>query len=185
MDDKYADPRIAAVLAFWFSELTPDDWFKKSDATDALIAERFQALHTELAAGVPQDWLRTPHGAVAAIIVLDQFPRNIYRNTPHAFASDALALALSKTAIAAGQDAGLTTDERVFLYMPFQHSEDLADQQRALTLFQATNEKTLTFAHKHHDVIAEFGRFPHRNAILGRTNTPEEEAYLAQPGAGF
>jgi len=179
------DPRIGAVLAFWFSELAPEDWFRKSDATDEKCRSRFLPLLDELARGVPASWMTTPHGAMAAVIVLDQFPRNIHRDRPGAFATDALALATARAAIAAGHDAHLTLDERTFLYMPFQHAEDLADQTRALELFAEHPAETRDFAQRHYDIIARFGRFPHRNAILGRESKPEELQFLEQPGSRF
>lgn len=174
------------VLAFWFEELDPKDWFVKKAATDARIRERFAATHLRLAKAVPQAWRKTADAHLALIIVLDQFPRNIYRDTPLAFATDGLALKEAKLAVDGGHDMAVDPKRRVFFYMPFEHSENLADQKRSVELISALNDKSYTeYAHKHRDVIAEYGRFPHRNAILGRTSTAAEERYLSQPGAGF
>ncbi|MEJ2518190.1 MAG: DUF924 domain-containing protein, partial [Methyloceanibacter sp.] len=135
---------------------------------------------------VPDAWLRNPQGRLAAILVLDQFPRNIYRGSPRAFATDEEALALSRDAIAAGADKELPPEQRAFLYMPFQHTETLADQRRSLELFEALgNPENLDFAARHYEIIERFGRFPHRNAVLGRVSTPEELAFLEQPGSSF
>jgi len=135
---------------------------------------------------VPPNWLESAEGFLAAILVLDQFPRNMFRGSAQAFATDAQALALSKRAIAEGLDMKLPPEKRCFVYIPFQHSEDLADQRRSLELFTALgNPENLDFAKRHEEIIARFGRFPHRNASLGRATTPEEEAFLKQPGSSF
>ncbi|MEQ8306702.1 MAG: DUF924 family protein [Hoeflea sp.] len=174
------------VLEFWFSELTPKQWFVKEDAIDRQIAERFTGLHLALAREVPDTWRATPEAWLALTIVYDQFPRNIYRDTPLAFATDGLALREAKQAIAAGADARVSKDRRIFFYMPFEHSEDLADQDMCVALCEALGDETyLDYAHRHRDVIAKFGRFPHRNPIFRRESTPAEEAYLSEPGAGF
>lgn len=174
------------VLDFWFTELTPKDWFTKSEELDRRIADRFAKLHLALSREVPAQWRETPEARLALVIVLDQFPRNIYRDSPLAFATDLLALNAAKAAIAVGADAQISKTWRIFLYMPFEHAESLDEQDRAVALCEALgDENYLDYAHRHRDVIAEFGRFPHRNAILGRTSTLAEEAYLAKPGAGF
>lgn len=174
------------VLQFWFSELAPEQWFVRDEAVDLRIAERFTGLHLELSREVPDAWRATPEAWLALVIVYDQFPRNIYRNSPLAFATDWLALVEAKAAIASGADMGVSETQRIFCYLPFEHSEDLAEQDRAVELCAALgNENYLDYAHRHRDVIAEFGRFPHRNAILRRPSTPAEEIYLAKPGAGF
>lgn len=174
------------VLDFWFSELTPKDWFTKSDALDRHIAERFTGLHLALSRDTPDIWRETPEARLAEVIVLDQFPRNIYRASPLAFATDGLALNAAKAAVAAGADTQTGENRRIFFYMPFEHAEDLEEQDRSVALCAALgNDNYLDYAHSHRQVIAEFGRFPHRNAILGRQSTPAEEAYLAKPGAGF
>ncbi len=173
-------------------------WFKKSDATDTEIREWFQPLLETLSAGpLAKDWAgRGPDGRLAAIIVLDQFSRNMFRGSPRSFAQDALALKLAVAGIEAGQDSEMSEVGRMFMYLPFEHSEDIHDQATAIRLFSVLRdearapfrdmmENTLSYAHQHRDVIAKFGRFPHRNAIVARTNTPEEDAYLATPGSGF
>jgi uncharacterized protein (DUF924 family) len=181
-----AMPGPEDVLAYWFDELTPEDWFRKSDATDATIRERFGALHLALARAVPEGWRADARARLALIIVLDQFSRNIYRDTPLAFATDGLALSEARRMVDSGADLEVEQDARVFVYMPFEHAENLVDQNRAVALISALGDATYTdYAERHRDVIEKFGRFPHRNALLGRTSTPAEEAYLAQPGAGF
>lgn len=174
------------VLDFWFSELTSKDWFVKSDDIDRRITERFSGLHLALSRGVSEEWRATPEGRLALVIVFDQFPRNIYRGSPLAFATDGLALKEAKAALAVGADKAIGEDRRFFFYMPFEHAEDLVEQDRCVGLFEALgNANYLDYANKHYDIIERFGRFPHRNPILGRTSTPEEKAYLAEPGAGF
>jgi uncharacterized protein (DUF924 family) len=181
---KLAEPKD--VLAFWFEELTPEAWFKKSDETDKAIRDRFAAIHLALARERPDAWTKTPDAHLALIIVLDQFPRNIYRDTPLVFATDLLALREARHAIDRGHDRGVADDRRVFFYLPFEHSENLADQNRSVSLIERLGNATYTdYAERHRAVIAEFGRFPHRNAILGRTSTPSELDYLAKPGSGF
>lgn len=175
-----------SVLEFWFSELTPKDWFVKSEEIDRRIAERFAALHLALSRDVTSEWRASPEARLALIIALDQFPRNIYRGSPLSFATDRLALNAAKAALAVGADAATADDRRIFFYMPFEHAENAEDQARAVALCEALgDENYLDYALKHQAVIKRFGRFPHRNPILGRTSTPEEEAYLAEPGAGF
>lgn len=175
-----------AVSSFWFEELEPKDWFVKNVDVDREIAKRFGATHLALAGDVPQHWWESADAVLALIVVFDQFSRNIYRGTPLAFATDGLALREAKAAIDAGLDQIVDADRRAFFYMPFEHSENLADQDRSVELFtQLGNDTYLDYAHQHRDVIAEFGRFPHRNAILGRDTTSEEAVYLAKPGAGF
>lgn len=174
------------VISFWFEELTQKDWFIKNEALDRDIAERFAATHLALAANVPPEWRASPDAVLALIIVFDQFPRNIYRGTPLAFATDSLALREAKVAVATGVDRQVDLQRRLFFYMPFEHSEELANQDRCVELVSGlNNEELLGYAHKHRDVIVEYGRFPHRNSILARDNTEEEEAYLSKPGSGF
>jgi len=175
-----------SVLSFWFEELTPEDWFKKSDALDQTITERFAATHLALAKNVPDEWRSSADAALALIIVFDQFPRNIYRDTPLAFATDCLALAEARRAVVEGLDRQVDRERRLFFYMPFEHSEDLRDQNHCVELIgQLENEDLLGYAHAHRDVIVQFGRFPHRNRILARDNSQEEQTYLAKPGSGF
>jgi len=172
------------VLEFWFTH--SDRWWDKDAAFDAEIRQRFGELHAEVSRGEHEDWRATPRGALAYVIVLDQFSRNMFRGTPGAFASDPQALAAARDALARGVDQSLTPEERSFLYMPLMHSEDLADQERCVELFRALgNAYSLGFAEQHRDIIARFGRFPHRNAILGRASSPEELAFLTQPGSSF
>lgn len=174
------------VLNFWFNELTPKDWFVKSDEVDASITSRFSDLHLALSRGVGDEWRATPEARLALTIVFDQFPRNIYRGSPLAFATDGLALKEAKAALAMGADKAVAEDRRVFFYMPFEHAENIAEQERCVALFEALgNANYLDYANQHHDIIARYGRFPHRNPIVGRASTEEEKAYLAEPGAGF
>lgn len=174
------------VFAFWFTELARKDWFEKNEALDEAMRKHFLATHLSLARGEFDDWRGSPQDRLAAILVLDQFSRNMYRGTPLAFAADWLALREAKLAIEAGADIGLTTDERVFFYMPFEHSEVLAEQDRSVELCSLLGDANyLDYAERHRAVIREFGRFPHRNAILGRESTAAELDYLSKPGAGF
>ncbi len=174
------------VLDYWFGALTFDDWFRQSDAMDRTVTERFRELHLALARQCTGRWLDEPEAALAAVIVFDQFPRNMYRGTPLAFATDCLGLALAERAVAQGFDQRVPEARRAFFYLPFEHSERLADQDRSVALFAALGDPVfLDYAERHRAVIRQFGRFPHRNAILMRPSTVEEEAYLATPGAGF
>ncbi len=174
------------VLAFWFDELPVDKRFARDDAVDAMIRARFGTLHAALAAGVPREWQATPEGRRAAIIVLDQFSRNLYRDDARAFAQDSAARALVAAALTSGDDAGLDATARQFLYMPLMHAESLADQDRSLALFATLSDPdVLAFAQRHHDAIARFGRFPARNAALGRPSTHAETAFLAAHPSGF
>ncbi|AJY47446.1 DUF924 family protein [Martelella endophytica] len=171
-----------AVLAFWFEELTPKDWFdpEDRDGLDRTILFRFFSTHRALARSIGGAWRATPEGQLAAVLVLDQFPRNIYRGTPMAFATDVLALREAKLAIASSAHEKLPAERRAFFFMPFEHSEDLADQDRSVALFEKLgNPEYLKFAESHRDVIARFGRFPHRNATLKRRSTRAELGYLA------
>ncbi|MDZ7602398.1 MAG: DUF924 family protein [Hoeflea sp.] len=174
------------VLDFWFGELTPKQWFVKDPELDRKITERFSGLHLALSRVIPSEWRASPEARLALVIVLDQFPRNIYRGSPMSFATDTLALNAAKAALAVGADAAVGEERRIFFYMPFEHAESLTEQDRAVALFEALGDDTyLDYARQHQDIIQRFGRFPHRNSILGRTSTAEEEAYLAEPGAGF
>ncbi|MGE4334919.1 MAG: DUF924 family protein [Pigmentiphaga sp.] len=174
------------VLKFWFEEITPEQWWVKDDDLDARIRERFGAWAAAAAACELDHWRNTPQGRLAEILLLDQFPRNIHRNTPQAFASDALALGLTQEAIAAGADSQLTVTERHFLYLPFMHSESPRIHERAVRLFtQLGLPVALDFELQHQRIIERFGRYPHRNAILGRTSTPNEIAFLEEPGSSF
>ena len=187
-----------AVMDFWFgrhgdrSRDTPRrQWFEKSDAFDEVIRDRFGTLIPRAIAGELQGWATDPEGAVAQILVLDQFTRNAYRGTAHAFAGDARALAAARDLVNAGTDRSLPGVQRQFVYMPFEHAEDLGAQDEALRLFAQLERdapevgELLVWAQRHRDIIARFGRFPHRNAALGRSSTPEEIEFLKQPGSGF
>lgn len=169
----------AQILSYWFAELQPEAWFRKDERVDAAIGERFGALHEQLAQIRPEQ-LTTAIEHVAAVIVLDQFPRNIFRGSPRAFATDPLALSISQHAIATGLDEQLTQQQRLFLYMPFQHSEDRAVQARSIELFTRLGlADNLDYAHRHKKIVDRFGRFPHRNAVLGRESTTEELQFVA------
>jgi uncharacterized protein (DUF924 family) len=169
----------AQVLHYWFEELRPAAWFRKDERVDAAIRERFGALHEELGRMRPEQFT-TPLESIAAVIVLDQFPRNVFRGSARAFATDALALAIAQHAIANGLDLQLTQQQRLFLYMPFQHSEDRAVQARSIELFEQLGiADNLDYAHRHKDIIDRFGRFPHRNEVLGRRSTTEELQFIA------
>lgn len=188
-----------AVLDFWFGERHGPawgrprrEWFVKSAAFDAVIRERFGAAIAQGVAGGLRDWdAQGPEPALARIVVLDQFTRNAYRNTPAAFSGDALALAAARALVDSGADETLAPMERAFAYLPFEHAEDPHSQERAVALFSRLAaahpdcDDMLDYAHRHRAVIARFGRFPHRNAILGRASTPEELAFLRQPGSRF
>jgi len=175
-----------AVLDFWFEELTPAQWFKKDPDMDRTILQRFGALHAKAAQCECYPWRSTASGRLAEIIVLDQFSRNIYRDDPRAFATDALALALAQEAVAAESDLELASQQRVFLYMPYMHSESAAIHEVAMQLFdQPGLENNLDFEVRHKAIIDRFGRYPHRNELLGRASTDEEQAFLNQPGSSF
>jgi uncharacterized protein (DUF924 family) len=173
-----------AVLAFWRAA-GPDKWFTKDDAFDAEVRDKFLATYDAAAAGKLDHWEATPEGALALVIVLDQFPRNMFRGTARAFAADPLALAAAKHAVARGYDRDLLDVEKQFVYLPFEHSESLADQERACELMKPLGDELLDWAVRHRRIIERFGRFPHRNSILGRESTPEEIEFLKQPGSGF
>jgi uncharacterized protein (DUF924 family) len=184
--DASKDTWVADVLTFWFAETRPDQWFKKDPAFDAGIRERFLALHEDLARREAQDLVADVHTALAAVIVLDQFSRNMFRDTPRAFAADPQARAVAEAAIGRGLDRGLTKDERVFLYLPFEHAEDRAVQARSVALVASLGDPELTkWAEAHHAIIERFGRFPHRNNVLGRASTVDEAEFLKQPGSSF
>jgi len=179
-------PAVDEVIGFWFGELEPAQWFRKDPALDAEIAARFAALLEAAGRGELWSWRLSARGRLAEVIVLDQFSRNIHRDTPLAFTRDPVALVLAQEAVAGGIDRHLEVPWRAFLYMPWMHSESLAIHDEALGLFdQPGLEENLRFEHRHRDIIARFGRYPHRNAILGRPSTPEELAFLEQPGSSF
>ncbi len=174
------------INTFWFEEIDPKQWWKRDEAFDNLIRSRFSEVHEQAARCELFSWRESPRGRLSEIIVLDQFSRNIYRDQPGAFAQDALALSLSQAAINRGADQDLNATEKAFLYMPFMHSESPKIHAIAITLYsQEGLEYNLDFEKKHKAIIDRFGRYPHRNAILGRESTPEEIEFLKQPGSGF
>lgn len=170
------------VIAFW-REAGPSKWFGGGPAFDAEIRERFSDTHLAAARGDLADWENTAEGALALLLLVDQFPRNLYRHSAHAFATDEMARSVAERALARGFDAQTDAALRAFFYLPFEHHEDAASQARAVALFEKLGDKMgLEYAQLHADLIARFGRFPHRNAVMGRISTPEEIAYLAQGG---
>ncbi|CAN5271584.1 DUF924 family protein [soil metagenome] len=175
---------VEHVLAFWFGTLPPADWFVKHAALDEAIGKQFLPVHATLSAQSPA--ASSARVALAAVVVLDQFSRNLFRGDPRAFASDAAARAIASSAIDARWDLQMSAAERLFLYMPFEHSESLIDQDRAVALVQTLgNDDWAHFARMHQQIIARFGRFPHRNAALGRVSTEAELAFLSEPDSGF
>ena len=194
-----------SVLTFWFGTGTDDNtiaqsqrklWWSKDAAVDADMRTRFATWVNAAATGKHDDWAVTPRGRLALILLFDQFPRNIYRDTPQAFAYDARALLLAQDLIASGGHCNLRRIERVFCYLPLEHAESIEMQMRSVELFSAlaadvpeqqrdTFKGYVEYAIRHRDVFARFGRFPHRNRILGRTSTPEEIEFLKQPGSSF
>ena len=174
------------VLSFWFTELTPKHHFAKDAALDETIRTRFGATLEAAARCELFAWRATPEGRLAEILVLDQFSRNVYRDTPRAFAQDALALALAQELVASGQDRSLPLVQRSFAYMPYMHSESALVHAQAVALFsQPGLEDTLRFELRHQEIIDRFGRYPHRNALLGRASSPEELVFLSEPGSAF
>lgn len=193
-------PLLHALLEFWFGR--PEDgntdysqrrklWFFKNPETDQLIHDRFWAAYQRAIAGELVAWEHSPQGCLALLILLDQVPRNVFRGTPQAFASDEQALALAKMAIAQGFDRQVVPIQRIFFYLPLEHSESLADQTQSVELFRQLVAEApdlsdpYDYAIRHYEVVARFGRFPHRNAILQRETTPEEAKFLQTPGSSF
>jgi uncharacterized protein (DUF924 family) len=186
-----------AVLDFWFGARESAEygksraiWFDKNEAFDAELRARFGFVQRAAATGQLDSWQATPHGALALIVLLDQFPRNMYRGTPAAFACDSHAQHIAGKAVARGFDRGLLPVERWFIYLPFEHAEDIASQRKSLRLFATLRNDpgsvgNMDYARRHHQIVARFGRFPHRNRILGRESTVEEIEFLQQPGSGF
>jgi uncharacterized protein (DUF924 family) len=174
-------PEAAAVVSFW-RDAGPQQWFAKDPAFDRRFRERFLALHEAAMRGELMPWMQTAEGALALLLLLDQFPRNAFRDTPRMYASDGFARVLADAAIRAGLDRHIEPDLRLFMYLPFGHSEQLADQQRSLELARGLGEPHLGHAQGHHDIVKRFGRFPHRNPILGRTMRPEEQKFLDEGG---
>ena len=177
---------VEDVLTFWFEECSQEDWFKKSDGFDATLQARFGPTHAAAAEGRLDAWADTPDGRLALILLLDQMSRNLLRGDARAFAQDPAALALARRALAEGDHAGTSRDRRLFLYLPFEHSENPADQALCMALFTALGDDELTeFARRHKEIVDRFGRFPHRNETLGRQSTAEEIAFLQQPNSSF
>jgi len=184
-----------AVLQFWFGDASPAvsraEWFRKSEAFDREIAQRFGPLIEQALRGELSSWQDKAETALAQVIVLDQFTRNVFRNTPRSFAGDPQALSAARAMLARGEDAALPPWQRFFIYMPLEHAEDLTAQDESVRRFTqlATEapdtQELLHYAKRHREVVARFGRFPHRNAILGRASTPDEIEFLKQPGSSF
>jgi uncharacterized protein (DUF924 family) len=174
------------ILSFWFEEIRPAQWWQVDADFDRLVRERFGALHAQARRCELFPWRATPDGRLAEVIVLDQFARNIHRGTPLAFAADPLALGLAQEAVAVGDDLKLPVDRRAFLYMPYMHSESAAIHAVAEPLMKArAPQGTYDFELRHKAIVDRFGRYPHRNAILGRESTAEEIEFLKQPGSSF
>ena len=175
-------PSANAVVSFW-REAGPEKWFAKDDAFDAEISRHFFPVHEAAAAGKRVDWEETPEGVYALLILLDQFPRNMFRGSPRAFATDAQAVEVAERAIARGFDEAYQPPEKRFFYMPFMHSEGLEDQERCIALCAAADDADgVKYAEIHRDIIRDFGRFPHRNPVLGRETTAPEQAFLDEGG---
>ena len=170
------------VVSFW-REAGPKAWFKKDEDFDTEIRRRFLGIHEQAAEGLLRSWEESAEGALALLILLDQFPRNMFRDSPRMFASDPLARAIAAGAIVRGFDAQVDKEMRGFFYLPFEHSENMDDQLRGVAFYKAIGEADgLKWAELHADIIRRFGRFPHRNAVLGRATTPEEQAFLDAGG---
>jgi uncharacterized protein (DUF924 family) len=181
-----ADTAYGDVLSFWFEELEPSQWWVKDEQLDRIVGSRFSQLHASATRCELYEWRATPEGRLAEIIVLDQFSRNLFRGLVESFAQDSLALALAQEAVSAGADRALRSPATDFMYMPFMHSESLLIHDVALRLFENNGvQSTLQFELKHRAIIERFGRYPHRNEILGRPSTAAEIEFLKQPNAGF
>ncbi len=180
------DPRAAEVLRFWFQGVRSDPrWFRKDAAFDREIRDRFLSLYEQAAVGALSAWRDAPGECLALVILLDQFPRNMFRGEARAFAADALAREAAREIVSRGWDRAMGESERLFAYLPFEHSERLADQDLACDLMKDFDAEQLDYALRHREIIRRFGRFPHRNAALGRASTPDETEFLKQPGSGF
>lgn len=174
------------VIDFWFKESTPNQWFEKNAAFDEEIRQRFGGVHQAASQGELVSWRQTIQGRLAEIIVLDQFSRNMFRNHPQSFAYDTIALVLAQEALATGEVEHLSIEQRGFLYMPFMHSESLVIHEEGMRLFSEPGlEKKLDFEKRHREIILRFGRYPHRNEILGRESTPAEIQFLTEPNSSF
>ncbi len=174
------------ILHFWFDDIDSGLWWEQDAALDQIITDRFRPLHDQAIRCELFEWRQFPDGRLAEIILLDQFSRNMYRDTPKAFLYDALALSLAQEAIARGDDTQLTEVQRAFMYLPFMHSESLRIHEEAVHLYtKLGSDSHLNFEHQHKVIIERFGRYPHRNIILGRASTKEEIAFLKEPGSSF
>lgn len=174
------------IIEFWFGQADPGNWFVRSEAFDQTIRRRFSAVHAAAARCELEHWRRSAEGRLAEVIVLDQFSRNLFRDSALAFACDSLALALTQEAVRMGADWGMPPAQKAFLYMPYMHSESSLIHEQAIRLFsQPGIEYNLEFERRHKAIIDRFGRYPHRNTLLGRESGPEELAFLAQPGSSF
>ena len=180
-------PEYQSIIDFWFQEIEPPAWWKKDPDFDQLLQERFGKVHAMATAGELSGWRETALGRLAEIIVLDQFSRNIFRDTQQAFACDGIALVLAQEAVSSGADNELTPGQRAFLYMPYMHSESPCIHKKAVDLFGAEGMSSgnLEFEMKHKAIIDRFGRYPHRNELFGRVSTDEEVAFLEGPGSSF
>jgi uncharacterized protein (DUF924 family) len=182
--NKSISPEV--VLNFWFDPEVKPFWFKKNLDFDYTIKQRFLSVYQQAVAGMLNHWRNNARGILALIIVLDQFPRNMFRNTPQAFATDQKAAELTKYALKNNYEKNLSIEEQAFIYMPLMHSESQADQSQCIQLFtQLGKEDSLKFAIKHQEIVSRFGRFPHRNQILGRESTAAEQEFLTQPDSSF
>lgn len=180
MSDYSIDPQT--IVDFW-RDLGPERWFARDDELDATIAQRFGDVYERAAAGELDGWAEEPNGALALVLILDQFPRNMFRGTPRAFETDAKALQLAKAALARGDHYHVGEDVNQFFALPLMHSENLEDQEACVRWMGEIGEENVPYAEEHRDIVARFGRFPHRNTILGRATTSEEQAFLK--GGGF
>lgn len=181
-----SETEINSVLQFWFEESTPQDWFMKNDAYDQKIRDNFLSLHTAIMNDERLEWRDTARGCLAEIIVLDQFSRNMFRNDPKSFASDARARDCLNHVFTKGWDKEYSVNERKFTYLPLEHSESMADQEKSIACYTELGDAdALDYAEQHKVIIDRFGRFPHRNDILNRASTPEEVEFLNQPGSSF
>jgi uncharacterized protein (DUF924 family) len=179
-----SEPNAEEVLHFWFDE-HPKDWFVKNPAFDTEIRSRFLGLHEAAAAGRLAHWADQGRSCLALVIVLDQFPRNMFRGEARAFATDSLARAAARVILERGWDQQMTQEEQLFAYLPFEHSESLADQNLSCALMKDFGAEQLRYAIRHREIIERFGRFPHRNGLLGRESSAAEIEFLQQPGSGF
>jgi uncharacterized protein (DUF924 family) len=188
MQTNYHRPTAQTIIDFWFKEISPKQWWVKSAEFDQLIRQRFMSLYTETREGQHVQWIDSAQSCLARIIVLDQFPRNMFRDRSESFQTDAVALAAAKHAISLSFDSGMPSNHKAFMYMPFMHSEALDDQAKAIELLAAAGPdliENLKSSERHKAIIEQFGRFPHRNQILGRISTQAELEFLRQPGSRF